>query len=254
VCARDPLSPGPELPADAIASGEPEFTPYTVKPDLKNPAQVAAALRRNYPPLLRDAGIAGTTVLWFHIGADGAVLRTTLKESSGYPALDESAARVAETMEFTPALNEGRPTAVWVMIPLTFASSGPQENDTESPRTQIRATPVPPPVEAPSSSGPTFTPYTVKPALRDAAGVSRALQRNYPPLLRDAGIGGTASVWFHISATGSVEDVRIAHSSGFDALDEAALSVARVMTFDPAVNRDKAVEVWVQIPITFSSK
>jgi outer membrane biosynthesis protein TonB len=34
--------------------------------------------------------------------------------------------------------------------------------------------------------------------------VQRALERNYPPLLRDAGIGGTPVVWFFIDENGRV--------------------------------------------------
>ena len=41
--------------------------------------------------------------------------------------------------------------------------------------------------------------------------------------LRDAGIGGTARVWFLIDETGSVADTRIQESSGHQAIDEAAL-------------------------------
>jgi protein TonB len=104
------------------------------------------------------------------------------------------------------------------------------------------------------SRAPTFTPYTVKPELRNQDEVSRALQRNYPPLLRDAGIGGTAIMWFFIDENGKVLKTQIFKTSGYDALDESAGKVATIMQFSPALNRDKKVQVWVQIPITFSSK
>ena len=104
------------------------------------------------------------------------------------------------------------------------------------------------------SRAPTFTPYTVKPELRNQDEVSRSLQRNYPPLLRDAGIGGTTIMWFFIDESGTVVNTRLFKTSGYDALDEAAAKVAEIMKFSPALNRDKKVQVWVQIPITFSSK
>ena len=69
--------------------------------------------------------------------------------------------------------------------------------------------------------------------------------------LRDAGIGGQALVWFFISEQGRVLDKRIARSSGHEQLDDAALEVADIYEFTPALNRDKLVKVWVQIPITF---
>ena len=79
----------------------------------------------------------------------------------------------------------------------------------------------------------------------------RALEREYPPLLRDAGIGGTANIWFFIDENGRVQDTRIQESSGHQQLDEAALRVADIMRFTAALNRDKKVPVWVAFPITF---
>jgi protein TonB len=104
------------------------------------------------------------------------------------------------------------------------------------------------------SLAPIFTPFTVKPELRNQDEVARALQRNYPPLLRDAGIGGTTIMWFFIDEKGAVIRTQLFKASGHDALDEAAVKIASIMRFSPALNRDKAVQVWVQIPITFQSR
>ncbi|MHB1168718.1 MAG: energy transducer TonB [Longimicrobiales bacterium] len=104
------------------------------------------------------------------------------------------------------------------------------------------------------SAAPRFTPFTVRPELRNRAEVARALERNYPPLLRDAGIGGETLVWFFIDENGRVQRTQINKSSGYDALDQAALTVAEQMQFSPALNRDKKVPVWVAIPIVFSSR
>ena len=79
----------------------------------------------------------------------------------------------------------------------------------------------------------------------------RALEREYPPLLRDAGIGGTVKVWFFIDENGVVRNQVVHETSGHEALDAAALRVAPVFRFTPALNRDKAVPVWVSLPITF---
>ena len=75
--------------------------------------------------------------------------------------------------------------------------------------------------------------------------------REYPALLRDAGIGGTVRVYFFIDEEGEVQDTRIDQSSGHDALDAAALTVSGVYRFSPALNRDRRVPVWVSFPITF---
>ncbi|MEX1183234.1 MAG: TonB family protein [Gemmatimonadota bacterium] len=113
-------------PTTSGAAGElsrvPQFTPRTVEPELRNRAEVERALSRNYPPLLRDAGIGGSPRLWFFIDEDGRVANTLLKASSGYPDLDEAARKVAEVMRFSPALNLGRPVPVWVEIPILFSA------------------------------------------------------------------------------------------------------------------------------------
>lgn len=101
------------------------------------------------------------------------------------------------------------------------------------------------------SAAPTFTPMTVRPTVKNSADVARALERYYPPLLRDAGIGGTVKVWFFIDTDGKVVNRQVNESSGYDAFDQAALKVADLMEFTPAYNRDKKVPVWVSLDVTF---
>ncbi len=104
---------------------------------------------------------------------------------------------------------------------------------------------------AEASAGPTFTPFDVAPAVQNRDEVRAALAAEYPPVLREAGIAGNVLVWVYIDEGGTVSDVRLNRSSGHDALDQAGLRVAQVMQFSPAMNRDKAVAVWVAIPISF---
>ena len=98
---------------------------------------------------------------------------------------------------------------------------------------------------------PSFTPFTVAPVMQNRDEVARALEREYPALLRDAGVGGRTIVWVRLDDQGNVQDVQVNTTSGQPSLDEAALRVARVMEFSPAMNRDKQVPVWVSIPIQF---
>jgi protein TonB len=101
------------------------------------------------------------------------------------------------------------------------------------------------------SAEPTFTPFTVAPSILNRDEVARAMAQNYPPLLRSAGIGGTVRVYFFIDENGAVQDRRIQESSGHRQLDEAALAVASLYRFSPALNRDRKVPVWVLLPIEF---
>jgi periplasmic protein TonB len=104
------------------------------------------------------------------------------------------------------------------------------------------------------SAGPTFTPYTVAPEVRNRPAVARALTQEYPPLLRDAGVGGTVLMYFFIDENGVVQDFRVQESSGHNALDQAAMRVADVFEFSAALNQDQRVPVWIQIPITFQTR
>ena len=96
-----------------------------------------------------------------------------------------------------------------------------------------------------------FTPFTVAPQLRNRAEVGKVLERTYPSLLRDSGIGGTVVLWVQVDEQGNVLQARVHESSSRDALDAAAVNVARTMRFTPALNRDVKVKVWIQIPVVF---
>lgn len=128
-------------------------------------------------------------------------------------------------------------------------------DDVTIPETRFDAHPpetLAPPAPAAGDARPdVFTPMTIRPRLQNTGEVARALERHYPGVLRDAGVGGTVTVWFHIDTEGRVRATRLDGSSGYDALDRAALRVAEVMRFSPAYNRDERVAVWVSIPITF---
>ena len=101
------------------------------------------------------------------------------------------------------------------------------------------------------SAAPTFTPMTVRPEILNTDEIVRELIRQYPPILRDAGIGGTVVVNFFIDTNGRVGNKVIDKSSGHAQLDDAALKVAETYRFRPAQNRDQVVPVWVTFPITF---
>lgn len=98
---------------------------------------------------------------------------------------------------------------------------------------------------------PTFTPFSEPPRILNVDEVRAAMREAYPPELRADAIGGTVELWFYVTAEGRVGDYRIAAGSGHQALDDAALAVADVYRFSPALNRDESVPVWVTIPIAF---
>ena len=162
-----------------------------------------------------------------------------------------------EAIELPPEI-EIPPPPQQIARPATpvMASADIDEDITIAPTT-FEDNPVedlpPPPEEAvvDISAAPTFTPFTVAPDILNRVEVIRAMEREYPPLLRDAGIGGTVQVFFFIDEEGVVQQFQVNVSSGHRALDDAALAVAGVYRFSPALNRDKRVPVWVSFGITF---
>lgn len=104
------------------------------------------------------------------------------------------------------------------------------------------------------SEQPAFTPREVEPELRNRTEFGRALERAYPAMLKDAGIGGRVLLWVFVTESGSVGNVRIYESSGYDQLDQAAERVMReTARFSPALNREQKVPVWVALPVTFQT-
>jgi TonB family protein len=264
---------GVEFKSDRAAPPEtgraqtPEPVLYSVKPGMKNVADVTQAMQRFYPPLLRDAGVGGTAVVWLFVEETGEVTKAQLRRSTGHQALDEAAIRVAEVAVFTPAFIREKKTTSWVELPVTFADGAVQlgsydvtitgldeeKRRIEQIREEARARAENRMISE-IEAAPTFTPYTVKPEMVNTAEVVRMMQRVYPPLLRDAGIGGKILVWFLIDEQGEVIKTQVKKGSGHVALDEAAIQVAEMVKFTPALNRDQKVKVWIELPIEFKTQ
>lgn len=85
-----------------------------------NPVENQRLLQRTYPPQLREAKVEGKVVLWIYIDDRGNVLNSHVQQSSGYIAMDRVAQECADKMEFTPAKNRDKRTAVWVAQTISF--------------------------------------------------------------------------------------------------------------------------------------
>lgn len=115
------LPPPPEgTEGEGGQDERPEFIPYDVAPELKNPAEVRRHLQQVYPPSLKKSNIGGTVILWIYVDREGQVRKSRVQKSSGYEALDEAAHEVADRMSFTPAMNRDKRTPVWVQQRIEF--------------------------------------------------------------------------------------------------------------------------------------
>jgi len=141
--------------------------------------------------------------------------------------------------------------------PVISASADISEDITIAPTTfednPIEDLPPPPPSDnAALAEYQAFSPSMVRPEVRDRAALQRALQRFYPAILKDAGIGGTTVLTLFIDEQGAVQQASVARSSGHSQLDDAAMRVVDMISFTPAMNRDRAVKVRINIPVVWT--
>ena len=102
----------------------------------------------------------------------------------------------------------------------------------------------------PPPSGPkvVFIPYDDPPV---AMSPIRPL---YPEIAQEAGIEGVVIVQAFIDQKGRVKETLILKGVPNTGLDEAAMEAIRKTRFRPAKQRERAVGVWISIPVNFKLK
>ena len=74
-----------------------------------------------YPPSSRRAGEAGTVILEIYVLENGRVGEARVKQSSGFPRLDEAAVReVKRSWRLVPGTENGKPAPMWGQFAVTF--------------------------------------------------------------------------------------------------------------------------------------
>lgn len=74
----------------------------------------------------------------------------------------------------------------------------------------------------------------------------------YPPAARRAGEEGVVMLQLYVTEDGRVAEVKVAKSSGFPRLDEAAERDARRWRFLPATRGGEPVAYWLTVPVRYS--
>ena len=121
--------------------------------------------------------------------------------------------------------------------------------------TEIDFDDIPPPPEAPpeDESSSVFVAFDEAPQpIGGFAAIQRKLK--YPDIARKAGIEGRVIVNVLVGVDGGVVDTRILKSLGHAGCDEAAIKAIKAVKWKPARQRDRAVQVWVGIPVIFKLK
>ena len=103
----------------------------------------------------------------------------------------------------------------------------------------------PPPPEGPRVK---FIPYDDPPVPLSP------IRPKYPEIAQEAGIEGTVVVQVFVDENGRVADTVILKGIPNTGLDDAAADAIRKVRFRPAKQRERAVGVWISIPVNFRLK
>jgi protein TonB len=91
-----------------------EFTPVEI------PAEMIYKEAADYPRLAQQAGLEGVVWVKALVLKDGTVKQAVVYKSSGTPSLDEAAVKAAYNYRYKPAIQNGRPVAMWVAYKVDF--------------------------------------------------------------------------------------------------------------------------------------
>lgn len=108
--AAPPEPAAPPAPASPVA---PKTLPPEAVQYLLPPAPV-------YPKWSRRQGESGRVLVKVYVDEGGLPRSVQVVESSGHPRLDEAARAAVQAARFKPYAENGRPTAGWAFVPLTF--------------------------------------------------------------------------------------------------------------------------------------
>ena len=83
--------------------------------------------------------------------------------------------------------------------------------------------------------------------------LNKELPFRYPPALYAQKVQGNVTLRIYIDRDGSIvaDSTRVAETSGFNALDSAAMKGSRDLKFDPAKTQGQAVPVSILLPVFF---
>ena len=113
--------------------------------------------------------------------------------------------------------------------------------------TQAETITVPPVTELPSAE-PVTAPTVVE---AKSLSVTRRIEPVYPPASRRLDEEGVVLLRVLVDERGRPREVQVAKSSGFDRLDQAAVTAVRRWQFSPAMQASGAVSAWTRVNVVF---
>ena len=201
----------------------------------------SAALNFIYPVVVRITGLAGILTLIFTF--------LIFPRSTNIMDLDDEIQIIIEQIDIPQTEQFDRP-------PPPARPSVPVESESEDIADDVTLDEFnldefdawdapPPPPEGPRVK---FIPYDDPPV------PLRPIRPKYPEIAQEAGIEGTVVVQVFVDDKGRVKETIILKGIPNTGLDEAAADAIRNVRFRPAKQRERAVGVWISIPVNFRLK
>jgi protein TonB len=119
-----PSAPEPQV---AAAPAAPPAPPAPPAPAAPAPPKTVSGVeyvqppQPDYPPIAKRMGEEGKVMLRVLVSEHGRPEKVDVQKSSGSARLDEAARQAALRAVFKPHLEDGRPVAVYALIPINFS-------------------------------------------------------------------------------------------------------------------------------------
>jgi len=90
--------------------------------------ELIESVKPEYPEIAKRAGITGKVFVKVLIDKEGLPKKAMVIKSES-ELFNQSAVNAAMKSKFTPAMNDGKPLAVWIVLPYKFALDGAKKED-----------------------------------------------------------------------------------------------------------------------------
>ncbi len=199
------------------------------------------SLKEQYPITVRMTGFIGILIL--------VALMLTFPRFIHVSTLEQTEQIIIEQVDIPQTQQIDRPPPpARPSVPIESESEDIADDLTieETDLENFEAWDAPPP--PPSGPQVRFIPYDDPPV------PMKPIRPKYPEIAQEAGIEGTVIIQAFIDEKGRVKETIVLKGIPNTGLDEAAIEAIRATKFKPAKQRERAVGVWISIPVNFKLK
>ncbi len=198
-------------------------------------------LKFNYPVIVRIAGLVGILLITFGFLFIPRSFEVVVLEDADQIIIEQIDIPLTQQIDLPPP--PARPS-----VPIESEDEDLADDLTieETNLESFEAWDAPPP--PPEGPRVKFIPYD------DPPKPLTPIRPKYPEIAQEAGIEGTIIVQVFVDKKGRVKETSILKGIPNTGLDEAAIAAIRKTRFRPAKQRERAVGVWISIPVNFRLK